>query len=137
MFKFFYNAFSNHVYDSTQTFGDVYRLFKYFFRFQEWDKERGRRLFKIFPCELTPEQLGESNGMFFKKEKNIIKQMVNSFEHSKRVDRVTTHLALDFLQFVRYFTWKNMTAKVAGQNNSDVVSYLNLYNIFIQIGLTP
>ena len=33
VFKFFYNAFSSHVYDQTQTFGDIYRLFKYFFQF--------------------------------------------------------------------------------------------------------
>ena len=31
--KYFYEMYTNHVYDSTMTWGDVFRLYKYFMKF--------------------------------------------------------------------------------------------------------
>ena len=48
--KYFYQMYSSHVYLATSTWGDVYRLFKYFHLFQEWDDRRGSRLFLVYPA---------------------------------------------------------------------------------------
>lgn len=45
--------FRNHPYDEVMTWGDVFRLFKYWRRFQAWDAKKGTRLYKIYPNELT------------------------------------------------------------------------------------
>jgi len=51
--KYFYSMFASHVYLATQTWGDLYRLFKYFRLFQEWDDRRGSRLFLVYPSQFT------------------------------------------------------------------------------------
>ena len=39
--QYFYEMFKSHVYDMTATWGDVYRIFKYFRRFSNWDMSHG------------------------------------------------------------------------------------------------
>ena len=48
--KYFYTMYSSHVYLATCTWGDLYRLWKYFHLFQEWDDRRGSRLFLVYPA---------------------------------------------------------------------------------------
>ena len=45
--------YSSHVYLATTTWGDLFRLYKYFNFFQEWDDRRGSRLFLVYPAQLT------------------------------------------------------------------------------------
>jgi len=45
--------YSSHVYLAQSTWGDVYRLFKYFRLFQEWDDRKGSRLFLVYPNQLS------------------------------------------------------------------------------------
>lgn len=47
--------YQNHVYDSKMTWGDLYRLFKYYIRFATWDGEIGTRSYRVFPNQLTKE----------------------------------------------------------------------------------
>jgi hypothetical protein len=49
--------YQNHVYDSKMTWGDLYRLFKYYIRFATWDGEIGTRSYRVFPNQLTKEVL--------------------------------------------------------------------------------
>lgn len=37
------------------TWGDLYRLFKYYIRFATWDGEIGTRSYRVFPNQLTKE----------------------------------------------------------------------------------
>ena len=41
--------YANHVYDSTMTWGDVYRLYKYYMKFSEWDGQQGTRTLRVYP----------------------------------------------------------------------------------------
>lgn len=51
--NYFYNMYSSHVYLAQSTWGDVYRLFKYFRLFQDWDDRKGSRLFLVYPNQLS------------------------------------------------------------------------------------
>lgn len=53
-----YSMYKSHVYEQRTTWGDVYRLFKYFRRFHGWDTSYNSRTFTILPAKLTKEQLG-------------------------------------------------------------------------------
>lgn len=50
---FVYQMYSNHVYDQTMTWGDLYRVFKYFYQFQSWDASSATRLFRVVPSILN------------------------------------------------------------------------------------
>ena len=45
--------YATHVYDFTMTWGDLFRLFKYFQRFADWDKAQGARTLRVYPNQLT------------------------------------------------------------------------------------
>jgi hypothetical protein len=70
---FTYEMFSNHVYDGTMTWGDLYRVFKYWFQFQNWDAARATRVFRVAIGGLSTSQMSELSIMMCKKEKDILK----------------------------------------------------------------
>ena len=55
---FTYEMFSNHVYDGTMTWGDLYRVFKYWYQFQNWDAARATRVFRVAVGGLSTSVLG-------------------------------------------------------------------------------
>jgi len=75
--------------------------------------------------------------MMTKKEKDILKQIKDSFNFAKRIDHVSIGLSLDFLTFLRYYGFDKLTLKVAAQGMNDLISYQNLHEIFMRMGLIP
>jgi len=63
--------------------------------------------------------------------------MIISFQEAKAVDRVTYELPIDFLCFVRYFSYDILAQQVARQEQNELVSYTTLYFIFEKMGLIP
>lgn len=63
--RYFYDSYKNHVYDETMTWGDVFRLHKYFRRFMEWDTKFGTRIFRVYPEKLTKEDIAEAETILF------------------------------------------------------------------------
>jgi len=49
---YFYNMYQNHVYNETMTWGDLYRLYKYYRRFAAWDSKSGSRTMRVYPALL-------------------------------------------------------------------------------------
>lgn len=45
--------YNNQVYDDTMTWGDLFRLFKYYRKFAKWDAEDGNRKLRVYPNRLT------------------------------------------------------------------------------------
>jgi len=48
----------------------------------------------------------ESNGMFFAAEKDIIRSMHDLYVGVQKLDRILYDLPIDYLSFVRFFSWK-------------------------------
>jgi len=133
--KYFQQMYSSHVYLATTTWGDLFRLYKYFNFFQEWDDRRGSRLFLVYPAQLTETDLQQFVGSFYVKEKDIITNIVISFRDNGEVDRVSYDLPMDYLTFVRYFAYDGLVQVLSKQNNGDKISYHTLYWIFSKMGL--
>jgi len=51
--KYFYESYQSHIYDVKMTWGDLFRLFKYYIRFSKWDSAIGTRTFRVYPVKLT------------------------------------------------------------------------------------
>lgn len=47
-----YAMYNNQVYDDTMTWGDLFRLFKYYRKFAKWDAEDGNRKLRVYPAKL-------------------------------------------------------------------------------------
>ena len=105
---YFFNMFSSHVYLGTMTWGDLYRLTKYYRMFSQWGDKKGPRMYLVFPNLISEDDLRQYEGVFFLKEKNIVQEIIISFRENKEVDRVTYELPIDFLCFTRYFSFEIM-----------------------------
>lgn len=72
-----------------------------------------------------------------KKEKNIVRTIRDMYQFSKRVDHVQTDLPIDLLTFYRFYAFDTLVTKVSNQSMDDMISYQNLHEVFIQMGLIP
>lgn len=70
--SYFQTMYASHVYLATTTWGDVYRIFKYYRMFSTWDDSKGSRLFLIYPNQLDEIELVQYEGTFYAKEKDIV-----------------------------------------------------------------
>lgn len=50
---YFQTTYASHVYSATTTWGDVYRMHKYYRLFSSWDGGKGGRLYMIYPNQLS------------------------------------------------------------------------------------
>ena len=66
-------------------------------------------MYLVFPNLLSDQDRQEFDCVFYKKEKDIIQNMIISFTEAKAVDRITYELPIDFLTFVRYFAYDGLT----------------------------
>lgn len=135
--SYFQSMYASHVYLATTTWGDVYRIFKYFRLFQEWDDRRGSRLFLVYPNQFTELDLQHYEGTFYAKEKDIVNNMVISFRENKESDRVTYDLPIDFLTFARYFAFQGLVQVLGRQNQGELIPYRTLYFIYQKMGMFP
>lgn len=52
---YFYNMFSSHVYLGRMTWGDLFRLTKYYRIFSQWGDKKGVRMYLVFPNLISNE----------------------------------------------------------------------------------
>lgn len=52
-YLYIYSMYNNQVYDDTMTWGDLFRLFKYYRKFAKWDAEDGNRKLRVYPNRLS------------------------------------------------------------------------------------
>ena len=104
--------FSSHVKLGTMTWGDLFRLKKYYRMYSKWGDRNGVRMYLVFPNLLIEDDYKEFESIFFLKEKNIVQEMFLSFYENKELDQINYELPIDFLSFVRYFTYDILTKQI-------------------------
>jgi len=65
---YFYNMFSSHVTLGTMTWGDLYRLMKYYRMYSKWADRDGVRMYLVFPNLLLDKDFYHMDGLFFYQE---------------------------------------------------------------------
>lgn len=56
--------------------------------------------------------------------------MVDLYSGDKKAEQITYDIPVDFLSFVRFFSWKILVVREVRSDDVELVSYNALFNVF-------